>query len=427
LAILSKGCDASNDCTYWWKDFGQHHWQQGVTVGAVSAGALLGSHTVLMYLSAAVCSRRTALRMAAVLYLVGTACNILSGTVLAESSSSSSSSMTAGWLTLVMGRLIFGMGVGFCMRCAPPYMAEMVPSKTVLGAVVSAKEAVIVLGIVAGYFAGYILFSSSFSIRRYHDHDNLHHDHQHHDHLHHRDKIQHHDNDHGRNNNHHWTHLYAVSFCLAIPMLVLTFFIPRSKRWLLMHGMRQEAQESMRFVYNGNIQPEFDKMVGSIEANNRLLIQKQKLLHSTAGSSGAVITATATAALGRLFSSHSRPALTAAMGLLALQQFSGQLIVPMIQDYSPTFGVFACFVLLAAIFVHRHVSETARLTLEEIQKDQLMMTGGRGVDDKTTTVSSLEHSPLIEIQECKTHSSTTTTTTTTSGMEPSSSSLSSHV
>jgi sugar porter (SP) family MFS transporter len=298
LSILSKGCSSSSrigklisshqhlhhhhyvqhnvhdvDFDNWWKDFDQHQWQQGLTVAAVSAGALIGSHIVLCYLSA-VCSRRTELRIAAALYLMGAACNVLSGTVLAHTASATS--VSAGWLALLTGRLLTGVGVGFSMHGAPTYMVEMAPS-TVRGAVVSAKEAVIVLGIVVGYFAGDIMSSSTSSSLN------------------------------------HWVHLYAISFCMAIPMFVLTFFIPRSKRWLLMHGMRKEAEESMRFVYNGNIRPDFDKMVASIEANR---FHKQPSLHSTAG--------TSQTELGRLFSPCSRPALTAAMGLIALQQFSGQ-------------------------------------------------------------------------------------------------------
>jgi sugar porter (SP) family MFS transporter len=267
------------DFDYWWKDFDQHQWQQGLTVAAVSAGALIGSHIVLCYLSA-VCSRRTELRIAAALYLVGAACNVLSGTVLAHTNTINAvtSSVSAGWLALLTGRLLTGVGVGFCMHGAPTYMVEMAPSK-VRGAVVSAKEAVIVLGIVVGYFAGDIMSSSMSSA----------------------------------SSSNQWVYLYAISFGMAIPMFVLTFFIPRSKRWLLMHGMRKEAEESMRFVYNGNIRPDFDKMVASIEANR---FHKQPSLHSTAGSSQTE--------LGRLFSPRSRPALTAAMGLIALQQFSGQ-------------------------------------------------------------------------------------------------------
>jgi sugar porter (SP) family MFS transporter len=295
---------------YWWKDFHRHQWQQGLTVAAVSLGALIGSHIVLTYLSTVmVCSRRTELRVAAALYLAGAACNMLSGTgvlsrrmdssvtaveALSSSSASSSilsSSISAGWLVLLTGRLLTGVGVGFCMHGAPTYMVEMAPSQ-VRGAVVAAKESVIVLGIVVGYFAGDVIASSSSP------------------------------NHHSSN---HWVHLYAISFAMAIPMLVLTFFIPRSKRWLLMHGMRKEAEESMRFVYHGNIRPEFDKMVASIEKSNRF--HKQPLLHSESTAqrhSSSQHSHTTITELGRLFAPSSRPALTAAMGLIVLQQCSGQ-------------------------------------------------------------------------------------------------------
>ena len=43
-------------------------------------------------------------------------------------------------------------------------------------------------------------------------------------------------------------------------MLFLTFKIPRSKRWLLMKGHREEAKESMRFVYHGDVDDEFERM-----------------------------------------------------------------------------------------------------------------------------------------------------------------------
>ncbi len=47
-------------------------------------------------------------------------------------------------------------------------------------------------------------------------------------------------------------------------MLLLTFKIPRSKRWLLMKGYHEEAKESMKFVYKGNIEDEFKKMADTI-------------------------------------------------------------------------------------------------------------------------------------------------------------------
>ena len=47
-------------------------------------------------------------------------------------------------------------------------------------------------------------------------------------------------------------------------MLILTFKMPRSKRWLLMKGYHEEAKESMQFVYKGNVEDEFEKMAETI-------------------------------------------------------------------------------------------------------------------------------------------------------------------
>jgi len=47
-------------------------------------------------------------------------------------------------------------------------------------------------------------------------------------------------------------------------MLLLTFKIPRSKRWLLLKGYREEAKESMQFVYKGNVEDEFRRMADTI-------------------------------------------------------------------------------------------------------------------------------------------------------------------
>lgn len=121
--------------------------QQGMLVSAVSLGALLGSH--LVFLSHSI-GRRMELRVSATLYLVGNLCNVLSGT---------------WWNSLIMlfvGRFIFGIGVGFTMHGAPAYMAEMCPPE-IRGAVVSAKETVIVAGIVIGYATGNSLPSSEWT------------------------------------------------------------------------------------------------------------------------------------------------------------------------------------------------------------------------------------------------------------------------
>lgn len=170
----------------------------------------------------------------------------------------------------------------------------MTPS-SIRGAVVSAKETVIVFGILVGYWAGDWCSDSSDSSS----------------------------SSSGNNNaSGSWTRLYAVSAALAVPMLGLTFCIPRSLRWLLMHGHRAEAADSMRFVYKGDkdaIMAEFQHLAGTIETSS-----SSSTRFPVAGSDKEVRTTGVGLIFTKLLSPPVWPAFRAAMGLIALQQFSGQ-------------------------------------------------------------------------------------------------------
>jgi MFS family permease len=63
-------------------------------------------------------------------------------------------SSDVGLMLLVAGRLVFGLGIGFAMHAVPTYISEMGPPK-IRGALISAKEAMIVMGMVLGYAIGY--------------------------------------------------------------------------------------------------------------------------------------------------------------------------------------------------------------------------------------------------------------------------------
>lgn len=139
LAMLRS----SRDPDTWWHDFSMM--KQGILVSALSLGALLGSHVVLVYLAKSI-GRRKEIRIAASLFIVGAMLNVMSGTIFATTQVGRFG-LGIGIVTLISGRLLYGAGVGFIMHGAPTYMAEMSPSK-VRGAVVSAKETVIVFGIV---------------------------------------------------------------------------------------------------------------------------------------------------------------------------------------------------------------------------------------------------------------------------------------
>jgi len=70
---------------------------------------------------------------------------------LLAGSARGSSAVALIWLGL--GRAIYGLGVGFAMHGVPSYIAETAPP-SVRGALVSAKEAMIVVGMLLGYGLG---------------------------------------------------------------------------------------------------------------------------------------------------------------------------------------------------------------------------------------------------------------------------------
>lgn len=136
----------------WWYGFPKLH--QGLLISTLALGALVGSHIVLVYLSESV-GRRKEIRIAAALYIVGSMLNVMSGTILAQTDKPFGG-VGIGLVTLLCGRMLYGAGVGFIMHGAPTYMAEMSPSH-VRGAIVSAKETVIVFGVIVGMLMGDLL------------------------------------------------------------------------------------------------------------------------------------------------------------------------------------------------------------------------------------------------------------------------------
>jgi hypothetical protein len=129
-------------------------------------------------------------------------------------------------------------------------------------------------------------------------------------------------------------------------MLMLTFKIPRSKRWLLMKGYHEEAKESMKFVYKGNVEDEFDKMA---ETMRSLCCRNNVSDHTKSGSdsvcgvsvvSGNLTTVNKTededdddedVESTSLWSRRYRNIMVIGLGLLVAQQFSGQ---PCVLAYS---------------------------------------------------------------------------------------------
>jgi len=239
---------------YWWLNLSST--RQGLVVSGLSLGALIGS-IVLIYLSKHI-GRRMELRLCAMFYMIGAILNVTSGTVLKERS-------VGGFLCLCLGRVLYGIGVGFVMHGAPAYLAEMSPHR-IRGAVVSAKETVIVGGIVAGYMVGNNMSTDPLG----------------------------------------WIKLYGLCGLMALPMFALTYYVPRSTRWLLMHGLHQEAYESMKFMYIDNFKNEYEALVNGVCAGKKSTSTTTDYREPS------------------LFELRYRKAIFASMGLIFFQQFSGQ-------------------------------------------------------------------------------------------------------
>ncbi|WCJ20472.1 Major facilitator superfamily protein [Euphorbia peplus] len=152
--------------------------QLGLVVSGSLYGALFGS--LLVYPIADFLGRRRELIIASLLYLFG-------GLVTA---------FAPELAVLLVGRLLYGLGIGLAMHGAPLYIAETCPSK-IRGTLISLKELFIVLGILLGYLVG------SFQI----------------------DAVG------------GWRYMYGLSVPVAFLMGLGMWSLPPSPRWLLLRAV----------------------------------------------------------------------------------------------------------------------------------------------------------------------------------------------
>jgi len=99
------------------------------------------------------------------------------------------------------GFAIYGLGIGFAMHAAPTYIAEISPAR-VRGTLVSAKEAVIVMGIFLGFFFGYVFSTNTYT---------------------------------------GWRYMIGISGIFAIIMEAGITFVPQSPRWLVLKAVQSSS------------------------------------------------------------------------------------------------------------------------------------------------------------------------------------------
>jgi sugar porter (SP) family MFS transporter len=194
------------------------------------------------------------LQVASVLYILGTLGQFLSPNLA----------------LLLLGRIIYGLGIGFAMHVAPLYIAETSPND-MRGQLVSLKEAVIVGGIILGYAAGAVF---------------------------------------GGSGPESWRSVYECAFPIEALMAFAAFFVaPESPRWLALQNRSEEAITSLlkcQPLEFGDAERQVKEMRENVERE---------------GDASDDIQATLT----EIFSSpYNRQALTIGVGLVLFQQLSGQ-------------------------------------------------------------------------------------------------------
>ncbi len=124
------------------------------------------------------------------------------------------SALAPDFVSLVIARMIGGLGVGASLIIAPMYIAEVSPP-AVRGRMVSFNQLNIVLGISVAFFTNYLILKAGQSGSSWSQALLI-------------DKFQ-------------WRWMLGLEFVPALLYFLFLFIVPASPRWLIMKGREQEA------------------------------------------------------------------------------------------------------------------------------------------------------------------------------------------
>ena len=195
-----------------------------IQLGQIASISLLGAMIAsgsLIVIGDSKIGRKTELLSASLLYLLGT---------IVQSSSTT-------FDIVILGRIIYGLGIGTAMHVAPLYIAETAPDDK-RGGLVSLKEAFIVLGIVGGYGAGAIFGNTA--------------------------------------NPNDWQSVFQCSLPIEIFMIGGALSVSESPRWLALRQRKQEAVDALMNIQGLDVK-EANRVVDSMTTqtmNNAKSINK---------------------------------------------------------------------------------------------------------------------------------------------------------
>ncbi len=154
------------------------------------------------------------------------------------------SAVAPGFVTLVIARMIGGLGVGAALIIAPMYIAEMAPPAS-RGRLVSFNQLNIVVGISTAFFTNYLILTLGESSAAWASTLRL--------------------------DEWNWRWMLGIETLPAVLYLLALSFVPESPRWLAMHGRDDEAREVLSRVSNaGQADRDLRQVKDSIEAESRL-------------------------------------------------------------------------------------------------------------------------------------------------------------
>ena len=124
------------------------------------------------------------------------------------------SAIAPNFIFLVFARMLGGFGVGAALIIAPMYIAEVSPAK-LRGTMVSFNQLNIVVGISVAFFTNYLILSLGDSEATWVESLGI--------------------------NKYNWRWMLGLETLPALFYFLALFVVPRSPRWLLMHGKEQDA------------------------------------------------------------------------------------------------------------------------------------------------------------------------------------------
>ncbi|MFN8658810.1 MAG: sugar porter family MFS transporter [Candidatus Obscuribacterales bacterium] len=191
----------------------------GITVSSALWGTVISA--MLAGIPGEKLGARESLRITAALYVV----------------SALGCALAWNWWSLLIFRFIGGLGIGASSVLGPVYIAELAPAAW-RGRLVGMFQVNIVIGILLAYFSNYVI------------------------------GLQHLGMD-------EWRWQLGVSALPAVLFLLMLFFIPRSPRWLVSRGLRDEARAVLQLTGVGDPDAELQEIVASL--GEEVSRQKERL------------------------------------------------------------------------------------------------------------------------------------------------------